>query len=126
MDKKWVKYENGIVKYPPKNDIKRGLFNVDKNEKWLTTRGYKLMTQEEIDELLPKPIELPKKYSTLKIIRALTSEWNTYKTKMEEAGVLDQFFAANYLEEDDPVFQAFLETVPEELKMRLDECIWEE
>ena len=45
---------------------------------------------------------------------------------MEEAGVLDQFFAANYLAEDDIVFQSFLETVPEELKMRLDECIWTE
>lgn len=84
------------------------------------------MTQEEIDELLPKPVELPKKYSTLKIIRALNTDWEIYKTKMEEAGVLDQFFAANYLVEDDPVFQAFLETVPEELKMRLDECIWTE
>jgi hypothetical protein len=35
MNEKWVKIENGIIKYPPKNDIENGLFNVNKNEKWL-------------------------------------------------------------------------------------------
>lgn len=84
------------------------------------------MTDEQISEYLPKQIELPKKYSTLKIIRELNTDWEIYKTKMEEAGVLDQFFAANYLEEDDPVFQSFLKTVPEELQKRLEICIWDE
>jgi hypothetical protein len=84
------------------------------------------MTDEQISKYLPVPVVLPKKYSTLKIIRELNTDWEIYKTKMEEAGVLDQFFAANYLEEDDPVFQAFLETVPEELQKRLEICIWDE
>ncbi len=73
------------------------------------------------------PVEAPKRYSTLKIIRALGDEWAAYKTMLESAGVLDQFFAANYLSADDPVFTAFVANVPEELKARLDaECIWEE
>lgn len=66
------------------------------------------------------------KYSTLKIIRALGDDWQTYKAQMEAAGVLDQFYAANYLKSDDPVFAAFLENVPDEVKNKLSECVWEE
>lgn len=80
-------------------------------------------TYEETTELVP---EMVKKYSTLKIIRALGSEWDTYKTMLEQAGVLDQFFVANYLLSTDPVFKAFIANVPAELAARLDECIWEE
>ena len=66
------------------------------------------------------------KYSTLKIIRTLGDDWQTYKVQMEAAGVLDQFYAANYLRSDDPVFAAFLENVPDEVKNKLSECVWEE
>jgi hypothetical protein len=66
------------------------------------------------------------KYSTLKIIRVLGDDWQTYKAQMGAAGVLDQFYAANYLRSDDPVFAAILENVPDEVKARLNECIWEE
>ena len=66
------------------------------------------------------------KYSTLKIIRTLGDDWQTYKAQMEAAGVLDQFYAANYLRSDDPVFAAFLENVPDEFKNKLSECVWEE
>ena len=66
-----------------------------------------------------------KKYSTLKIIRALGDEWENYRRKLEEAGVIDQFFAANYLAGNDPVFVAFLATVPEEVREKLEECQWE-
>ena len=67
-----------------------------------------------------------KKYSTLKIIRTLGDEWEMYKAQLEAAGVIDQFFAANYLLSTDPVFAAFIANVPEELKNKLDECIWED
>ena len=66
-----------------------------------------------------------KKYSTLKIIRALGDEWENYRKQLEEAGVVDQFFAANYLAANDPVFVAFLATVPEEVREKLEECEWE-
>ena len=66
------------------------------------------------------------KYSTLKIIRTLGDDWQTYKAQIEAVGVLDQFYAANYLRSDDPVFAAFLENVPDKVKARLNECIWEE
>ena len=66
------------------------------------------------------------KYSTLKIIRTLGDDWQTYKAQMEAVGVLDQFYAANYLRSDDPVFAAFLENVPDEVKNKLSECLWEE
>ena len=66
------------------------------------------------------------KYSTLKIIRTLGDDWQTYKAQMEAADVLDQFYAANYLRNDDPVFAAFLENVPDEVKNKLSECVWEE
>lgn len=122
----YAKIENGIIKYPPKNDLKKGLFNVNKNEEWLIENGFNEYTQEELTGYQAVYTRPPKRYSTLKVIRTLGDQWETYRQQLELAGVLDQFFAANYLKEDDPIFQAFLETVPEELKMRLDECIWTE
>ena len=80
-------------------------------------------TYEETEEKIEMEVI---KYSTLKIIRVLGDEWTTYKQMMEESGVLDQFYAANYLKSDDPVFSAFLEKVPNEIKEKLNECIWEE
>ena len=73
-----------------------------------------------------EPVEVPKRYSTLKIIRKLGEAWETYRAQLEAAGVLDQFFAANYLSADDPVFMAFIVNVPEELKAQLDDCLWED
>ena len=111
----WAKIEDGRIVYPPKNDKKSGMFNVDKNEKWLTEHCFTEWTPEELEPYQPKPVELPKKYSTLKIIRTLGEEWESYRTRLEVAGYLDQFFAANYLAEDDPVFVAFMATVPDAL-----------
>ena len=122
----WAKIEDGRIVYPPKNDKKSGMFNVDKNEKWLTEHGFSQWTPDELEPYQPKPVEPPKKYSTLKIIRTLGEEWESYRTRLEVAGYLDQFFAANYLAEDDPVFVAFMATVPEEVKAMLEQCIWEE
>lgn len=122
----WAKIEDGRIVYPTKNDKESGMFNVDKNEKWLTEHSFSQWTPEELEPYQPKPIVEPKKYSTLKIIRTLGDEWEGYRTLLSTAGVLDQFFAANYLSEDDPVFVAFLENVPEEVKAMLDLCEWEE
>ena len=69
--------------------------------------------------------EPTKKYSTLKILRALGDEWENYRKQLEEAGVTDQFFAANYLAGNDPVFVAFLATVPEAVREKLENCEWE-
>ena len=80
-------------------------------------------TYEETTELVP---EMVKRYSTLKIIRALGDQWETYKAMLEQAGVLDQFFAAQYLKSDDPVFKAFMENVPGEVAIRLAECLYDE
>lgn len=66
-----------------------------------------------------------KKYSTLKIIRALGDDWAMYRKQLDAAGYADQFFAANYLASNDPVFEAFLATVPEEVKEKLENCIWD-
>ena len=80
-------------------------------------------TYVETDIVIPEAV---RKYSTLKIIRALGSDWEIYKKQLESAGFLDQFFAANYLLSTDKVFAAFIANVPAELKAKLDECIWEE
>jgi hypothetical protein len=80
-------------------------------------------TYEETEEKIEMPVV---KYSTLKIIRTLGDDWEAYKQMMIAAGVLDQFYAANYLRSDDPVFAAFITNVPEEVKAQLDKCVWEE
>ncbi len=74
----------------------------------------------------PAPEPLPKRYSKLKIIRVLGDAWETYKAQIEAAGFLDQFQNAEYLAEDDAVFAAFLENVPDEVKEKLDDCLWED
>ena len=58
------------------------------------------------------------------IIRRLGEDWEKYRLKLEAYGYLDQFFAANYLLETDPLFVEFLKEVPPELKSQLDKCIW--
>ena len=126
MNKIFAKIENGVIIYPPKNDRKNGIFNVSNNKAWLEKNGYKEYTLEELKKYEPVFEPEPKKYSTLKVIRALGDDWSYYKDLLEKAGVIDQFFAANYLDEKDPIFQAFLINVPDELKLRLDECLWNE
>lgn len=83
----------------------------------LIAAGYVPYTPPE-----PEPVDIPKRYSQLKIIRALGDDWQTYRKLLDEAGVLDQFFAADYLQEDDPVFSAFIVNVPDEMKAKLTEC----
>lgn len=80
--------------------------------------------QFEAEQRARESVPQIRKYSKLKIIRALGEEWETYRQQLEHAGVIDQFFAAEYLAEDDPVFAAFMASVPEEVKERLKECIW--
>ena len=81
--------------------------------------------QFEAEQRARQGVPQIRKYSKLKIIRALGAEWETYRHQLEQAGMIDQFFAAEYLAEDDPVFAAFMESVPEEVKERLKECVWE-
>ena len=64
-------------------------------------------------------------YNTLAgIIRALGDEWPVYREQLESGGYADQFFAANYLAGDDPVFVSFLANVPDSVKTKLAECEW--
>ena len=81
--------------------------------------------QFEAEQRARQSVPQIRKYSKLKIIRALGAEWEMYRSQLEQAGMLDQFFAAEYLAEDDPVFAAFMENVPEEMKERLGGCLWE-
>ena len=110
----WMK-DNKPLKEPLISDGKQ-IFNPSEDQ--IRGAGY-----EWVEPAVPVFV---KKYSTLKIIRTLGEDWEGYRTRLEVAGVLDQFFAANYLAEDDPVFVAFLETVPDDVKSMLDMCLWEE
>ncbi len=131
----YVKFVDGIVEYPPINY--GNIINVNLDEDWLIANGYENKTEEEIQKYIedntpstPDPgtdipvDDEPKKYSTLMIIRALGDDWEKYRTKLEAYGYLDQFFAANYLLETDPLFVEFLKEVPPEIKDQLDKCIW--
>ena len=81
--------------------------------------------QYEAEQRARVTVPQVRKYSKLKIIRTLGSEWERYRFQLEQAGVIDQFFAAEYLAEDDPVFTAFMASVPDEVKERLKDCLWE-
>ena len=130
----YVKFVDGTVEYPPVNY--GNIINVNLDEEWLIANGYENKTKEEIQAYIEEntptapdpgteiPTEEPKKYSTLMIIRGLGEDWEKYRLKLEAYGYLDQFFAANYLLETDPLFVEFLKEVPPELKSQLDKCIW--
>jgi len=44
----------------------------------------------------------------------------------EAAGLLDQFMAAQFMAEEDPAFAAFRETLSEEERAALEECIYDD
>ena len=79
----------------------------------------------------PQPPEpappAPKRYSKLKIIRALGDGWAAKKAQLEAAGVLDEFMAAQFMAEDDPAFGAVYSHLTDEEKRILDEeCLYDE
>lgn len=72
------------------------------------------------------PVPAPKRYSKLKVIRALGSAWEAKKLELEQAGLYDQFVAAAWLEEDDPAFAPIYASLSDEEKQILDtECLYE-
>jgi len=74
----------------------------------------------------PAPEPEPKRYSKLKVIRALGENWAAKKAELEAAGLLDQFMAAQYLAEDDPAFAAVLATLTEAEREALTGCEYDD
>ena len=73
-----------------------------------------------------EPYEPPKKYSKLKVIRALGSGWEAKKLQLEQAGLYDQFVAAAWLAEDDPAFAPVYASLTDAEREILDtECLYE-
>ena len=71
------------------------------------------------------PPEPPKRYSKLKVIRALGARWEAYKLQLEQAGLYDQFVAAAWLAEDDPAFAGVLANLTAEEREALAGCLYE-
>ncbi len=106
----FAKINHGMVAYPPRNDGNR--CGVDRDPAWLTAHGYREYTPSEILAVLRRPVaEPPRRYSQLAIIRALGDRWESQRAELVAAGLLDQFFAADYLEETDPVFASVAESL---------------
>lgn len=86
-----------------------------------------LMRRAGYEEYVPPtPIPPPKRYSKLKVIRALGERWGEYKAGLEANGLLDEFLAAQFLAEDDPAFAPIYASLSEEEKQILDtECLYD-
>lgn len=74
----------------------------------------------------PAPEPEPKRYSKLKIIRALGDKWTEKKAELEAAGLYDQFMAAQFLAEDDPAFAAVYASLTDEEKAALEDCRYDD
>ena len=74
----------------------------------------------------PAPEPEPKRYSKLKIIRALGEGWEAKKLELEQAGLYDQFMAAQFLAEDDPAFAAVYASLTDGEKAALEECRYDD
>lgn len=86
---------------------------------WYEANGYTTEAPEVVATVTPK------KYSKLAIIRALGDGWAAKRAELETAGLLDKFFAANYLAEDDEEFATVLATLTDDPKRLLGEqCQW--
>lgn len=72
------------------------------------------------------PPPAPKRYSKLKIIRALGDNWPRYKAALETNGWWDQFDQAAWLDENDPVFSAVYATLNDAEKEMLEGCLYDE
>lgn len=82
-----------------------------------------LMRSLGYEEYVPPPPEpAPKRYSKLKVIRALGDGWEAKKLELEQAGLYDEFMAAQFLAEDDPAFAAVYASLTDEEKTALEEC----
>jgi len=76
-------------------------------------------------EYTPPPV--PKKYSKLKVIRALGEAWEAKKLQLEQAGLYDEFVNAAFLAEDDPAFAPVYASLTDEEREILDtECLYDE
>jgi hypothetical protein len=94
--------------------------------KWHSTPTPEMFTNagwEWVEPPAPEPE--PKRYSKLKVIRALGENWAAKKAELEAAGLLDQFMAAQNLAEDDPAFAAVLATLTEAEREALTGCEYE-
>ena len=78
-------------------------------------------------EFTPEPPPpAPKRYSKLKVIRALGERWPEYRAGLEANGLLDEFMAAQFLAEDDPAFAAVLATLSDAEREALAGCEYDE
>lgn len=86
-----------------------------------------LMRSLGYEEYVPPPhVPAPKRYSKLKVIRALGDGWEAKKLQLEQAGLYDQFVAAAWLEEDDSAFAAVYATLTDTEKEALEECLYDD
>ena len=116
------KYPNGKV-YDGKGVICDGLWWGRPTDEQFRKAG---LTWEDPPPVIPPP-PAPKRYSKLKVIRALGEGWAAKKAMIEQAGLWDQFVAAAFLAEDDPAFAAVLATLtPEERELLDAECLYDE
>ena len=95
-----------------------GMRHFNPSPEQFTSAGYEEYTP-------PAPEPEPKRYSKLKIIRALGEGWAAKKAELEAAGLWDEFDQAAYLDESDPVFGAVLATLSDAEKELLAGCEYE-
>ena len=63
-----------------------------------------------------------KRFSKYKIVSALGSDWPAMKARIEAAGLLELWNAANELATDDPALAGFLAALSDEEKTLLEGC----
>ena len=67
-----------------------------------------------------------RRYSKLKIIRALGDGWAVKKAELEAAGMYDEFVNAAFLQSDDPVFASIHADLSAEERVLLEACRYED
>ena len=122
----YAKIRNGFIILPPTNARQADgsiIFNCNQNTAWLKQNGFKEKSDEELAQAVIDLVHPPLRYSQLKIIEALGSQWEACRKELENTGLLDLFFEEESIADNDKRFASFLEKMNLILQDRLDSCV---
>ena len=122
----FAKIRNGFIILPPTNARSVGggfIMNCHLNSDWLRQNGFEEKSDEELAQAVIDLIHPPLRYSQLKIIKALGSQWETCRKELENTGLLDLFFEGDSIADNDKRFSHFLMKIKSILQNQLDSCI---
>lgn len=120
-----AKIVNGFVVLAPTQWRQPGGGIKSHYDRILQEQHYRDMPEEDLARAVIDLVHPPIRYSQLKIINALGSQWEAFRRELEKAALSEPFFNEENLSSNDERFRFFLSEIRGVLKERLDSCVVE-